>query len=59
MMGFISSAILVEIVKQKEYQEWFATLPEEEQAVLKAEHRVHRMALEIADAGRALNFWGD
>jgi hypothetical protein len=60
------SVLVGMIAENKRREAWIDSMPEEEQEKIRAEDAkkardelAHRRALEVAEAGRARNFWGD
>lgn len=65
MFGAIALKIAIMVSEAKARDKWLASLPEDEANRIRAdeygifrENELHRRALEIAEAGRARNFWG-
>lgn len=65
MLGLIAAKVCALAAEAKARQEWLDSLPKEEADKIRSEdvriareNELHRRALEIAEAGRARNFWG-
>ena len=65
MFGLFASMVAQALAERKAFNEYIATLPDKEREELLAriaekakENEAHRKAIEIAEAGRARNFWG-
>jgi hypothetical protein len=63
MFGYSSIIGMIESYKKREA--WIKTLPEQKQEKIRSqdaqearENLAHKRALEVAEAGRARNFWG-
>lgn len=65
MLGLIAAKVCSLVAEARARQEWLDSLPKEEADKIRSEdvriareNELHRRALEIAEAGRARNFWG-
>ena len=65
MFGLIAEIVCSMVAEAEARKKWLDSMPKEEADKIRAEdvriareNEIHRRALEIANAGRARNFWG-